>query len=127
MILMPFERPFVRNQLGSLPIKRLTEADFESEVRELAASQTEMASLLNRIPDVTQRLFEAMDPADVEEALSALFGFYGGKMRDLGVRNSEAIDGIHAWATDCMGQTSVPMPSPRFLTTSQQRSASSLI
>ena len=101
ILLAPFEKAFLENEVSDLPIQKLEPAGLtEQEITE--TNELALKSLTN------------MDEDMVREVYTAYLGYYSGRMPMLGQRRSAALTEANKFL-EGLGVTDVPHLSPRFL------------
>lgn len=143
LLLLPFERNFVRYQLSDIPIKELSHDELsnettslgekfesdpaaywdsvktakpsrrESTTRNRPVHNDKPVTALANLDNEVSALFDQIDEDAIREVFATLLGYYFTKSSDMRVTRQSIYEGLQAWTTEACG-----LPKPLFISDS---------
>ncbi|CEP14406.1 hypothetical protein [Parasitella parasitica] len=101
ILLAPFEKSFLKNEVSDLPIQTMEPATLSEQD-------------ITEINKLAHKSLNNMDEEMIREVYTAYLGYYSGRMPMLGQRRSTALDEANKFM-EGLGVTELPYLSPRFL------------
>ncbi|KXN82962.1 DEAD-box ATP-dependent RNA helicase 26 [Leucoagaricus sp. SymC.cos] len=145
LILLPWERKFVSQELNGVPLKPLTVADHNTELLELAKSYDQdpkafwggeipvikssnsylrgrtlfrTTSLTPMLEDIPRRVSECVSQINeeaVSETFVSLLGYYVAQVQSLRLAKTQVLESLQDWAVQACGLPRPPTVSRTFL------------
>ena len=121
LVLCPWEMGFMKRQLGSMPLKPLTQSVLQEQTRELATAKdaetagpdNEPVSAYSRRLDEIESTCRAIAKGVGEEGAYEVFmsqvGFYLGRVGEMGLNREDVVSGLQAWAQELFGLEKPPL------------------
>jgi ATP-dependent RNA helicase MSS116, mitochondrial len=141
LLLLPFERDFVRSQLSNMPIKELSHSKLLNETTSLAekfesdpaaywdsvkaakpsggtstsrnrpSHNNKPATALAKMDNEISALFDQVDREVIREVFVALLGYYFPRAGSMRTTRESVYEGMQAWATEACGLPQAPFVS----------------
>ena len=121
LVLCPWEMGFMKRQLGSMPLKPLTQSALQAQNRELAISKdaetagpgnepvTAYSRRLEEIEPTCRTIAQSVGEEAAHEVFMSQIGFYLGRINELGLNKEDVVSGLQAWAQELFGLENPPL------------------
>jgi ATP-dependent RNA helicase MSS116 len=115
LVLLDWEREFVRRNFTHLPLKPLSTTDFASEVAQQVEANGKFQTVYAELDRTIEEYLPRIDTQMVEDSVVSQAGFYASLSGPMGLTVDGVVEGLKKWAVEGLGLERPPYISAALL------------